>query len=471
MPFPRFLLAALAVLLALPPGASAASVAGTVNSQATAAPVVDYAVDLYDSNKELLESRCTSATGTYSFTALAAGTYYVKFSGDGCTAGGFAPSWYDGWLTGQFADPIVLDAATDKTGVNAALDAEGIIRGTVRDDGAVGVPNVSVRAIGSDGAEERRTCTAADGSYELRRMTPLPYIVLFVSDATCGVVAPFPNRYYKFDDPQGAATAAAASSVSADTGQTTSGIDVRLVPAAPAQHTLTVAVTGSGAVTDAGGSISCPGTCSATLPEGSVVTLMPAAQAGSAFTGWTGACSGAGACSVTLDGDKAVGATFAAQPAGGTPGGGSPGGGATGGSGTGGSGAGGAGTITTPTTIPPPTGPPAAVPVPSTTTAADAKAKCALATPSKPRKGRFTVRVRCDRRARLALTGTVSYKRGKRTVKVKLAGSTATATTRTASLRVPAAALRARRPLTLVLTLRATTSAGTTIVTTRPRRL
>jgi hypothetical protein len=78
----------------------------------------------------------------------------------------------------------------------------------------------------------------------------------------------------------------------------------------PDQHTLTVAVTGAGRVT--GGGIDCPGTCSVTADEGTVVTLTAAPAEGQRFTGWGGACSGS--CTLTLDGDQAVSAAFEPEP-------------------------------------------------------------------------------------------------------------------------------------------------------------
>ncbi|GLC24997.1 InlB B-repeat-containing protein [Roseisolibacter agri] len=52
------------------------------------------------------------------------------------------------------------------------------------------------------------------------------------------------------------------------------------------------------------------GTCSATAPLGTVVTLSASPDANSTFTGWTGACSGTGPCTVTVDQARTVGATF-----------------------------------------------------------------------------------------------------------------------------------------------------------------
>ena len=47
-----------------------------------------------------------------------------------------------------------------------------------------------------------------------------------------------------------------------------------------------------------------------TYPYGTVVTLTAAAEAGSAFGGWTEACTGRDPCAVTMDAARHVTATF-----------------------------------------------------------------------------------------------------------------------------------------------------------------
>ena len=68
---------------------------------------------------------------------------------------------------------------------------------------------------------------------------------------------------------------------------------------------------GSGAVTSAPGGIACGATCSARFASGSQVVLTAAADAGSAFTGWSGCDSvSTNRCSITLTSTKTVTATF-----------------------------------------------------------------------------------------------------------------------------------------------------------------
>ena len=50
--------------------------------------------------------------------------------------------------------------------------------------------------------------------------------------------------------------------------------------------------------------------CTRTYDYGTSVTLSATPDTGYSFTAWSGACTGNGACPLTIDGDKAVGASF-----------------------------------------------------------------------------------------------------------------------------------------------------------------
>lgn len=74
--------------------------------------------------------------------------------------------------------------------------------------------------------------------------------------------------------------------------------------------TLTASVAGTGTVTSSPAGISCPGTCSASFPLNSSVTLTETAGSGNGFTGWGGACSGTGSCNVSITAAETVSANF-----------------------------------------------------------------------------------------------------------------------------------------------------------------
>lgn len=83
----------------------------------------------------------------------------------------------------------------------------------------------------------------------------------------------------------------------------------------PPRKTLTVSTSGdgSGTVTSTPAAIDCGVTCSASLEQGTKVTLTATPASGSNFGGWSGACSGTGDCQVTMSEAKAVTATFARE--------------------------------------------------------------------------------------------------------------------------------------------------------------
>jgi uncharacterized repeat protein (TIGR01451 family) len=73
---------------------------------------------------------------------------------------------------------------------------------------------------------------------------------------------------------------------------------------------------GSGTVVSNGSNaIDCGGTCTASLPTGTYLVLIPNPDGGSGFGGWSGACiSTTGGCGLTMSADQAASATFDPLP-------------------------------------------------------------------------------------------------------------------------------------------------------------
>jgi hypothetical protein len=434
---PRHSLALVAVLLgvAAPANASAAtgSIHGTVTARGARAPVSGYEVDLYDAGRAKLGSVCTAGDGTYAFTQLATGNYYVSFAGrPGCGSFNLAPAWFDGRGAAAFADPVAVTDGADTPHIDASLLDGASIRGIVTDaDSGAPVANVSVRVWDLSGAELARDCTGADGRYMVWALSGGVDSVQFVADGSCGAVAPYPTRYY--DD---ADTAASASPVDLATGVVNDGVDahLKLHPT----RTLTVSVAGAGTVTSYPAGISCPGTCTAAFASGTSVALSAAPASGSTFSRWNGDCGGTGSCALTLSTDAAVGASFTA---------------------TGGS-------TTPPATTGGGTNPPAATPA--------SKPSCRLSPAAKVKAGRLTVVIGCDQSAKLTLTGSVKYRRGKHTTTIRLKRSTVTAAKRTVTLKLSSkvtGALKAKLKVSASLKLVASNANGTATVSATVRRL
>ncbi len=81
-------------------------------------------------------------------------------------------------------------------------------------------------------------------------------------------------------------------------------------------RSLSVALSGDGQghVTSSPSGLTCSGgTCNASFPQGTTVTLTPTTQSGNVFQGWNGICSGTSSCAVTLSSSQVVTATFAAE--------------------------------------------------------------------------------------------------------------------------------------------------------------
>jgi hypothetical protein len=114
-----------------------------------------------------------------------------------------------------------------------------------------------------------------------------------------------------------------AARISAGFSQTPCGLtdvtshayNAELIKPLPAPYTLTVEVSGPGAVTSSpyAGIDTSAGQASATYLPGTQVTLVAMPEPGAAFAGWS-TCSGQSTCTMPMNGDVTVKATFTSQP-------------------------------------------------------------------------------------------------------------------------------------------------------------
>lgn len=205
---------------------------------------------------------------------VSSGASFGGWSG-GCT--GTAPS-----CTVTMSAAQTVNATFNTTTVNAALTVTQIGTGT---------GSVASSPVGIDCG---RTCTA--------NFTANSTVILNASVASGST----------FGGWSGGCTGSALScTVTMDANKTaTARFDLAAVPSA--SLTVSNVGSGSGVVTSSPSGITCGTSCTASFTGGSTVTLTAAANAGSAFNGWSGACAGSTPnCTVFMDSAKTVAANFA----------------------------------------------------------------------------------------------------------------------------------------------------------------
>jgi len=382
--------------------ADSTGVSGTVTNSLSGQPAAAVQVSVYDPSGALISSTCTGSNGGYTFGGLNPDDYRVGFE------------------------------STRVTSRSAA--------------GSAPAANVEVDAFDGAGSLVSATCTAADGSYALFSLATGSYRVQALNSTSCGTSSPYRNQFY-----DGQTTLAAARPVAVNVTQTSSGIDIALIPTSA--RTLTVTIGGPGTVSFSPSGVSCARTCILPVTGSPTITLTGAPAAGYRLAGWSGAgCSGTFVCTVRMTADRAVTASFVA--AGGRGGSTGPGSGSASGSGSGsGSGLGsrsGAGSGT---------------PARPGCTLAIVSSRIRLAAPRRTTGGRrnrsrpvapaVTVRYSCRQASRLSLRATFGFttstratrgrhvRRRTHTAVAALAPRAVRAGSGTLTVRLPAAALGA----------------------------
>jgi len=158
-------------------------------------------VRLIDAAGATVASTVTASDGTYGFSDLAPGRYYVEFVAP--SGGVFSPrnqgtdaSLNSDAFQGTGRTPLLtLNSGTVLGNIGAGLYQPVTVGGAtsyvfadtngngVRDAGEAGVAGVTVRLIAADGSIASRAVTGSDGSYGLGNVAPGQYQVLFVKPA------------------------------------------------------------------------------------------------------------------------------------------------------------------------------------------------------------------------------------------------------------------------------------------------
>ena len=105
-------------------------ISGTVTDASTHSALSGVCVTVYDSTDNEVGFANTDASGHYTVSGLVSGSYTVGFAG--CGAGNYAPQFYNGKSSLATADAVSVTAGSTTSGIDAALQTGGQIRGPLR---------------------------------------------------------------------------------------------------------------------------------------------------------------------------------------------------------------------------------------------------------------------------------------------------------------------------------------------------
>ncbi len=210
--------------------AGGGSISGTVTAAAGGAPLNGICVVAFSTgaNSEQVALTGTLPNGTYVLDGVPAGSVQVEFNASGSCPGGSAANYVTQWFNNQplqtTAANVTVTNGVDTPNVDAAMVGGGSISGVVTSAGT-GVGGICVDAY-VDEALVTSVATNANGTYTLPGVPAGPAQVQFNSSGVCpgGVAGNFVTQWW-----QGAATEAAATTVTVTAGGTKTNINAAMV--------------------------------------------------------------------------------------------------------------------------------------------------------------------------------------------------------------------------------------------------
>jgi hypothetical protein len=200
-----------------------------VTAGTPAKPVPDVCVYISSSNPlDTGGFAVTDQTGRFVAQGIEPGTYTVEFDVSDCVYSFFAfgpdlaPQWYKDQPTQATATSITVHSRRDTLGVNANLQPNGTITGTVTGPAATPVSGECVTAVPLAASDTPVIAISAAGNYSLVDLTPGQYRVEF--SAGCGATG-YATQWW-----QDASSEQAATILTVSPGGTISGISATLTP-------------------------------------------------------------------------------------------------------------------------------------------------------------------------------------------------------------------------------------------------
>ena len=172
------------------------TLSGTVTSAHTDEPLESIHVALYNGNRNYVDGFLTDFSGTYSFTGLEAGTYYLGFSPNTEeTNSDYLEQYYNQQNSLWKATPINLTANQE---INAALTVGSFISGKVlkADDPSSGLESVEVSVYDALGRFVKQNQTDSSGYYEVGPLPSGDYRLYFNTLWGEGDAPDYVSQYY-----------------------------------------------------------------------------------------------------------------------------------------------------------------------------------------------------------------------------------------------------------------------------------
>ncbi len=219
--------------------AEGGKIAGVVTAADTHLPLEDVQVYIYNGDKNYISSTGTNASGQYTLTQLASGSYYLYFSPG--PNSDYIYEYYNGQREFDDADPVAVVAPDITSGINANLDRGGSLTGRVTgEDSGLGLLEVSVSVLNCYGWYVDDTVTDGNGYYTFTGLIPGGYSVNY-EPWESGVSLAYLEEFYDNKPSWEESTTVTVAS-----GEVTPGIDAALTRGGQIRGAVTAADGGAG---------------------------------------------------------------------------------------------------------------------------------------------------------------------------------------------------------------------------------